>query len=45
MANIVKRQHYVWRKYLRAWCSQGTDDSIYTTFKEGLRTIHTSLMM
>lgn len=44
MANIVKRQHYVWRKYLRAWCSQGTEDSIYATFKEGMRTIHTSLM-
>lgn len=29
MSDIKKRQHYVWRKYLRAWT---TDESIWTYF-------------
>lgn len=31
MSSIVKRQHYVWRHYLKAWAS---NESIWTFFKE-----------
>lgn len=31
MSSVKKRQHYVWRKYLRAWTN---DESIWTFFKK-----------
>lgn len=39
--SIVKRQHYVWRAYLRAWAS---NDSIYTYILDKNKVEKTSLM-
>lgn len=33
MGNLTKKQHYVWRKYLKAWLPSGEDARIYTAFK------------
>ncbi len=40
--NIVKKQHYVWRRYLRSWSS--SDDKIFAYFKSQNSIIHTNLM-
>jgi len=39
--SIVKRQHYVWRHYLRPWAK---NENIWTFFKELNKTEKTSLM-
>lgn len=33
MGNLTKKQHYVWRKYLKAWIPSGEKVRIYTAFK------------
>lgn len=35
MSNVTEKQHYVWRKYLEAWChSKGTAKMIWTYLKK-----------
>ena len=41
MSTIVKRQHYVWRNYLRAWAS---NEKIWTLIKDQDKIIKTDLM-
>jgi hypothetical protein len=41
MSDIKKKQHYVWRNYLRSWAE---DENIYTYFKESKKTIFTNLV-
>ena len=43
MSTLTKRQHYVWRKYLRAWLTD-EKDSIYTAFKDQRKVNLVSLM-
>ena len=41
MSELIKRQHYVWRNYLRAWAD---GESIYTLFKTQKEIRKTALM-
>ncbi|NOQ23733.1 MAG: DUF4238 domain-containing protein [Bacteroidales bacterium] len=41
MSNLKKRQHYVWRHYLRPWAN---NESIWTYFKEQDKIVKPSLM-
>lgn len=41
MSNLKKKQHYVWRKYLRAWTN---DESIWTFLKEQNKVLRIGLM-
>lgn len=37
---VARKQHYVWKKYLRAWCN--TNEQLYCSFKKS-KPIKTSL--
>lgn len=41
MSSIKKRQHYIWRNYLRPWSN---DEKIWTLFKESKKIENTNLM-
>jgi hypothetical protein len=44
MSEIIKNQHYVWRRYLKPWSIEGKGKQIYTYFMDNDEIGKTSLM-
>lgn len=44
MSEIIKNQHYVWRRYLKPWTIEGKGKQIYTYFMDNDEIGKTSLM-